>query len=211
MQVPSVNNPTIENPSLGTRTQGNYWYQALSIGNYGVVKDGFGNYLKPDWNFECAKGTIIFSIGDGIVSGVVHNPAYAPGTFSVTVKLTTPINEIATHEAYNFLESASVSIGDKASVGTTLGIASNKYGFGVAFALTNDDEYGDGTFLKYNGDMRLDPAPVIDAVLANQPQPTGGSTSSSLFSGLSSPVVIGVGLIALVLIGIVLFVGLSAV
>ena len=184
------------------------WYQYPYIGNYGEYPDPFGPYKKPDYNFECPPGTPITALGSGVVSGVQVNPSWGEGTTSVTIKLDTAINDIATHMAYNFLASTNVKQGDKVNVGNTIGTASSKYGFGVAFALTNDDVYGTATFDKYNGDPRLDPGLVIQPILNNGTIP-GSNPLSSLLSG-NTDIIVGIGIIALVLVGLVLFVGFGA-
>lgn len=181
------------------------WYEYNILSNYGFYPDPFGPYPKPDANIECPANIDVTSLANGIVTGVVDNPSWGVGTWSVTIKLDTPVNDIATHEAYNFLSSVNVSMGDRVQPGTIIGKSSDTYGFGLAFALTNDDVYGTTTFLKYAGDTRLDPMPVLNAAIQNKPQPIQGSGGS--IAGISTSTLAGIGVLLLALVGIVLFVG----
>jgi hypothetical protein len=179
------------------------WYEYPRIDNYGFYPDPFGPYAKPDSNIECGAGIDVTSLASGVISGVVHSPNWGIGTDSVTIRLDKPINAIATHMAYNFI-TASAKVGDKVVAGTIIGKSTDTFGFGLAFALTADEEYGDGTFAKYNGDKRLDPVPVLEAAKKDKPLPVQGTSNST---GIDSSVYVLASVVIFAIIGIVLFVG----
>lgn len=154
------------------------WYEYPRVDNYGVFPDPFGNYPKPDSNIECPAGTMITALAPGTVSGV-ETPSWAGGLYSVTVRLDTPVNQLATHMAYNFLQDNSVSVGEHIAAGQQIGTASSKYGFGMAFALTNDDVYGTDTFMQYAGNQLLNPVSVLDAAKGGGPINFSGIASTS--------------------------------
>jgi Peptidase family M23 len=154
------------------------WTDYPILSNYGYYPDPYGPYPKPDANIECPPGTSVTALGDGTVSGV-QQPSYMNGEWSVTVRLDTPINYLATHEAYNFLGSVNVQTGDSVNTGEEIGKSGHLF---AAFALTNDEIYGTDTFLKYDGNPLLDPGLVLD----NAKSPMTGDTATASSASVSS-------------------------
>src|SRR5713226_4202569 len=116
------------------------WLSYSRVDDYGKNPDPLGPYQKPDSNVECPDGTPITALAPGVVSGLVKNPSWGVGTSSLTIKLDSPVNALATHMAYNYLGSTSVGIGQHVTAGQVIGTAGGnaRYGFGMAFALTAD-------------------------------------------------------------------------
>jgi hypothetical protein len=100
------------------------------------------------------------------------------GGLSVVVKLDQPLNNNATHVAYNFLGGANVTKGQHLGAGQILGRAGSPYGINFALALTPDDTWGGSHFnLNAKGDPSLDPRRLLAAVRSGTPvTPWGDGT-----------------------------------
>lgn len=155
-----------------------YTYPMDSIGGgYGEILDpvcqsGNCNYLKPDTNIAVPDKVPITALGSGYVTDV-HDYGKSGGGLSTTIKLDTPINDLAKYESYNYLGSSKVYVGQAIQKGQEIGKAGSPYGINMAFALSGDPRWGGPSF-KYNaaGDPRLDPRQVL-----------GGGTPTSTSSG----------------------------
>ena len=194
-------------------------------GVYGSYPDPVGPYPKPDVNVCVPGGLPITALLPGTVTSVTY-PSWSPGQPSVTIKLDSPINNLATHTAYNYLGSATVQAGMHINAGQTVGYAKGT-GICTAFALTADDVYGDGTFMQYAGNPLLNPMGVLNAAingtLASLGNPLTGTsnlgvqisnpldaiTSSPLWQFISDPMRPLKMLVGIMLIGIALVLMLS--
>lgn len=200
-------------------------------GGYGEILDpycssgGGCTYLKPDTNMSIPSGTPITALQSGTITSV-KDQGKGDGGLSVVIKSDNPINSVATHVAYNFLGSSNVSIGQHIQAGQQVGKAGSPYGINFALALTPDNNWGGSSFnLNATGDKRLDPRILLNSVRSGAPIPqstgggsTGGGTGlSGLPFGLGGAISIvetsivnlteeiGVFLIALLIIGLGVF------
>lgn len=155
------------------------WYTYPYDRNFGFYPDPVGLYPKPDANVDAPAGTPITALASGIVTGARAQP-WGPLAYSITVKLDQPINPIATHMAYNYVESPQVSVGQHVDVGDVLATAGNPYGIATAFALSDADVYGTATknepFTGRYVNPLLSPLPFLDSIQQNAP---GSSTNAS--------------------------------
>lgn len=174
-------------------SQGTQWYNYPADspgGGYGELLDpwcsrcGCCNYLKPDTNIAIPQGTPITALLPGKVTDVTDHGGGAGG-LSVVVKLDQPLNNEATHVAYNFLGGSNVAVGQHVGAGQIIGRAGSPYGINFALALTPDDTWGGAHFnLNAKGDPNLDPRRLLAAVRSGTPvTPWGGGTY-----GQNSPV-----------------------
>lgn len=166
----------------------NAWWHANTINNWGQYPDPQGNFPKPDINFLLQPNTPLPAILPGTVSGI-NSPSGAIPTYGavVTVKLDTPINDIATHYAYLHLTKVQpgLRIGQHVNIGDNLGYAGGNITAGSAsaamgFALYPGDYYGFGSqWTQYIqtrnnvADQRLNPTGLINDI-------TGGKTTNYL-------------------------------
>lgn len=153
-------------------------------GGYGQLLDpycarcGCCDYLKPDTNIAIPQGTPITALRSGVVTDVTDHGGGAGG-LSVVIQDNNPINSVATHEAYNFLGSSSVRVGQQIQAGQQIGKAGSPYGVNFALALTPDNTWGGQSFnLNARGDPRLNPMQLLSPARAGQPLPqnTGDTT-----------------------------------
>ena len=160
-------------------------------GGYGQLLDpycarcGCCSYLKPDTNIAIPQGTPITALRSGVVTDVTDHGGGAGG-LSVVIKDDNPINSVATHEAYNFLGSSSVHIGQRIQAGEQIGKAGSPYGINFALALTPDNTWGGQSFdLNARGDPRLNPMQLLSPARAGQPLPQGAAASGGGGTDLS--------------------------
>lgn len=166
----------------------NAWWNASNINNWGQYPDPQGNYPKPDINFILPANTPLPAILPGTVSGINSPSGEVPAYGAVvTVKLDTPINDIATHYAYLHLKRVQdgLRIGQHVNIGDILGYAGGNITQGSApaamgFALYPGDYYGYGSYWNqyihtknHVADQRLNPTALINDI-------TGGKTSNYL-------------------------------
>jgi hypothetical protein len=164
------------------------WWHANNINNWGQYPDPQGNYPKPDINFILPANTPLPAILPGTVSGINSPSGQIPSYGAVvTVKLDTPINDIATHYAYLHLTRVQdgLRVGQHVNIGDNLGYAGGNITAGSApaamgFALYPGDYYGFGSYwtqyiqTKNNvPDQRLNPTALINDI-------TGGKTTDYL-------------------------------
>ena len=203
---------------------GQPWYAYNRIDNYGAYPDPMGPYPKPDSNICAPAGTPITALAPGVVTGAT-TPSWSSGQPSVTVKLDTPLNSLATHMAYSFLDTMTVQAGQRVNTGDILGYARGS-GVCTAFALTADDVYGTQTFSQYDGNPLLNPVPFLNSLLSGKPitpnpgtgtsnsNPANSTTSffgnffsgfGTLFGWLSNPIRILKMVVGIVLLGAALY------
>lgn len=162
------------------------WYIYPRIDNFGHYPDPVGLYAKPDSNIDCPAGTPITALASGTVTSVRLQP-WGPLAWSITVRLDQALNEVATHMAYNYVESPQVSAGQHVAFGDTLASAGNPYGIGTSFALCDSDVYGTST---QNSPFRgtyinpaLNPVPFLDSLKSG----SGGQSNASGSPAASNP------------------------
>jgi len=138
-----------------------------------------GCYKKPDTNIGVPSGTPITALASGIVSDS-SDKGRTSGGLSVTVKLDQAINSNATHMSYNYLGRSIVSPGQRVNAGQIIGYAGSPYGILTAFGLTSDSSWGccAGFQLNARGDPSVDPRPVLAAIRAGKPLPSGNPNPS---------------------------------
>lgn len=158
-------------------------------GGYGQILDpycarcGCCTYLKPDTNIAIPQGTPITALRSGTVTDVTDHGA-GGGGLSIVIQDNSPINSVATHEAYNYLGSSQVRIGQTVQAGQQIGKAGSPYGINFALALTPDTTWGGSSFnLNAKGDPRLNPLQLLDPARAGQPLPQ--STSDTTGTGVT--------------------------
>lgn len=142
--------------------------------SYGQITDPLGNYKKPDVNIAVPSGTPITSLTDGVVTDVSDH-GLSGGGLSVVIRMTTPLNSLATHAAYNFLGSTSVRVGQSVTMGQQIGTAGSPYGIYTAVGLTPDNTWGNGSFyLNAQGNPLLDPHLLLDGAPSSGISNLGG-------------------------------------
>lgn len=181
------------NVGLSALNQIQGWWDASAINNWGSFPDPQGNFPKPDINFILPANTPIAAILPGVVSGVNQPPnkglPFPPFGAVVTVKLDTPINDLANHYALLHLQRVTVSVGQRVKIGDVLGYGGGNQTQGsapaaVGFALYPGDYYGYGPeWDKYIQtpnhvpDARLNPTELINDI-------TGGNGGKYLSNNL---------------------------
>ena len=132
----------------------------------------FGGGPKPDANIACPSGTPVTAILPGVISGINSPDGSIPAWgATITVKMDTPINAIATHYAFLHLRPipANLHIGQRVKAGDLLGYSGPQGTQGsqqvlLGFALYNGDCYGYGpTYSQYLGSPSLNPTALLTA------------------------------------------------
>ena len=158
------------------------WYKYPYTNDYAVAPDPYGSYPKPDINIQCPDGTPITNLLAGTVSGLNSADGSVPAWGAcVTLRLDTPVNDVATHIAYLHLEPLPgfLSIGLHVPAGEVIGYSGGGSAQGlekvpVGVALYNGDIYGYGpTWNLYVGSAWLNPVPVL-----TQADNSGGGATS---------------------------------
>lgn len=162
------------------------WYQFPRIDNFGQI-DPQGNYWKPDSNILTPPGYAVTALLDGQVTSSQRTSF---GQQTITIRLATPLNNLATHMFYEHMHDATISSGDNVKAGDLVGHA-NLSGEGAAlgFGLYPGDVYGSGPGwnelqqdLAPGGAGLLNPVSLLNSARANGiPVPTGtlANTGSS--------------------------------
>ena len=187
------------------------WYMYPFVAAIGTP-DPYGGFPKPDVNVQAPAGTPITALLPGTVSGVNSiGGAIPPYGAVVTVKLQTPINNLATHTAYLHLARVAPNItpGQWVNSGDVIGYSGGVKPAGSqpaypGFALYNGDYYGQGAawnlMTLQNVTGPLNPLPILQGAAtgnlnpANPGQPApnvlqaAGSGISSTVSGWLSGV-----------------------
>lgn len=117
------------------------WYQFPIFSHFGQI-DAEGNYWQPDANLSVPRGYAITSLYDGTVSNVQTT---SWGQTVVTVKMSQPLNTLATHYFVEHLGSATVTQGQHVNPGQLIGYtSSNPTVANVGFGFYPGDVYGSG-------------------------------------------------------------------
>lgn len=173
------------------------WYKYPRIDNFGVYPDPVGPYPKPDSNFvNVPDGTPITALASGTVTGVRRQP-WAPLAWSITIRMDTPYNSVATHTAYNYVEHPRVRVGQHVSFGTELAESGNPYDVGVAFAFCDADVYGQATKNEpFNGtyiNPELDPVPFLGSLTGVDTPPSSNSEPGGSLAVLAQTILQEIG------------------
>lgn len=146
----------------------NGWWNFNITHGYGSFPDAQGYYFQPDNNiFGIPTGYPIAAILSGTVTGT-HGSDVSYGAV-VTVKLDTPINNLATHYVMLHMSRVSVAKGTHVNQGDILGYAGGNITAGSApaslgFALYPGDDYAtDGFFQQYFGSQNKSAPPQLDS------------------------------------------------
>lgn len=183
------------------------WYMYPFVAAIGTP-DPYGGFPKPDVNVQVPDGYPITALLPGTVSGINSiGGAVPPYGAVVTVKLQTPVNNLATHTAYLHLKGVAPNItpGTWVNSGDVIGYSGGGSAAGsqkvpVGFALYNGDYYGQGSawglMSLQNVLGPLNPVPVLTGAKngtlnpANPSQPAPnvvqavGSAASSGIQGI---------------------------
>ena len=193
-QYTNVNNSAggIGGGSAKAPNAGTGWWVYPIIDNWGVATDPQGAYPKPDINILLPANFPIANILPGTVSGIHRGDVSYGGT--VTIKLDTPLNPLATHIAWNHLIAIApgLQVGQRVNPGDIVAYGGADQSLGsapaaVGFILYPGDNYAsDGAFSKYfkygqMPDSRLYPKPVLDALNS------GSLGDPSLYAALFAP------------------------
>lgn len=171
----------------------NGWWKFPRIDNLGQP-DPFGGFPKPDTNVQVPDGYPIVNILPGVVTAT-HGADDAWGA-SITIRLDTPINNLATHIAYLHLrKDIQVQKGQHINAGTIIGFNGGNQAAGsqkvpLGFALYAGDDYGHGLawsqMTVQNLTSRLNPVPIIEAAKAGTLTIAGMTSQGAITSGSSS-------------------------
>jgi hypothetical protein len=180
------------------------WYTFPRIDNMGSP-DPYGGFPKPDSNIQLPANYPVTALLPGTVTSTDGGGVSWGGT--VTIRLDTPLNSLATHTSYIHLAGETVSTGQHVSAGQLIGYNGGSAAQGaqkvpLGFALYNGDHYGfDGwqyeTYTNVTG--LLNPVSLLNAAKnGTLPVPGGGGSGGtvpgspvsynpvSLFAGLLS-------------------------
>lgn len=162
------------------------WYDYDIISHFGET-DREGKYWQPDANLAVPFEYPVVSI----VSGIVTSKEYTSwGQWVLTIKLDVPINRLATHMFFEHMSSIYVSVGERVSKGTTLGLTGTAaVNILLGVGLYSGDIYGSGEAwtilqndLKPGGAHLLDPTNLIESA-RNGNFNIQGETSFASISG----------------------------
>ena len=175
------------------------WYQYPYARDYGGVEpfSPVGNPSpKADLNFQLPAGYPILNILPGTVTGIDAPDGSMPAWGSVvTIKLDTPLNIVATHEAYLHLyqPAPNLKVGQHLGPGDLVGYNGGSAAAGtqkvpLGFALFNGDYYGYGpSWSQYLGSPQLDPTQLIDQYSSGQKSVPNTTPSMSSASAAGLP------------------------
>lgn len=162
------------------------WWNFPRIDNIGMP-DPFGGFPKPDSNIQVPDGYPVANILPGVVSGI-NTPLGTVPEFgaTVTIRLKTPLNNLADHIAFLHLKDVTVRMGQDVFPGDIIGHSGGNQAAGsqkvvLGFALYHGDFYGvDGWqyMTKENLLGKLNPVPVIESIATGKIQ-----LNSSFLSG----------------------------
>ena len=164
---------------------GTPWYDFNRIDNLGGVEP-FGGFPKPDSNIQLPAMYPITALLSGVVTAI--DTASQWGT-SITIRLTNPVNDLATHTAYLHLAGIApgVHVGSQINAGQLIAFNGGASATGsqkvpLGFALYSGDSYGYGdawgNMTKYNLQHKLSPVALLDSFKNGTSMPsnsTGGS------------------------------------
>lgn len=189
------NTPIQLTPASGQKP----WWQFPWAHDYGGAEP-YGNFPKPDLNIQIPYSNYpITALGSGYVTNIDKT---SPWGYAVTVKLDTPHNAVATHDAYLHLTSVdpSLYVGAHVQPGSMIGTGGNnitgsgKQPAGVGYAWYNGDAYGYGpTWSQYVGSPSLNPTSFFQNVTNNPAIPYSNASGLpyNANQGCDTPIVGG--------------------
>lgn len=176
-----------------TSTQAPWWSSSFSrIDNFGSL-DPQGRYWKPDSNIQLPGLYPITALLSGIVTSV-QNTSF--GQNVVTIRLDSPLNNLATHTFYEHMSSTTVQVGQHVSAGTLIGYNNPQGQVPLGFGLYSGDTYGSGSaWQTLQNDLcpgcanLLNPTKLLNAAKSGTLPQSGGNSflSSFLNTGSSNP------------------------
>lgn len=175
-----------------------WWQFGICSGYSGT--EPYGGGPKPDINICIPQSNYpITSLASGYVTNIDET---SPWGYAVTVKLDTPHNNIATHDAYLHLTTVDQSLyvgkhlapGDLVGTGGNNITGSGKQPAGVGYAWYNGDQYGYGPTWSQNvGSASLNPTSFFQNVTNNPaiPYSAASGLSYSANQGCDTPIIGG--------------------
>lgn len=173
----------------------NGWWKFGRIDNIGDP-DPYGGIPKPDTNIVGLPANYpIATILSGTVTATHGGEDAYGGT--VTIKLDTPINSLATHIAFEHLSQVNARKGMHVNPGDIIGHAGSRplgsQNAALGFALYNGDDYGHGNawslMTRKNLLGPLNPVPIVEAAkngtLTEGASGVGGQSGGSSSGGSS--------------------------
>lgn len=146
-------------------SSGQPWWDFNRIDNFGSI-DPEGNYYKPDSNIQIPGLYPVVNLLPGTVTNIRQTTW---GQTVVTVKLDSPLNSLATHEFYEHMSSAAVSVGQHLNTGDLVGHNNPSGAVPLGFGLYSGDVYGSGSAwsilqndLKPGGAGKLNPVSLLN-------------------------------------------------
>lgn len=172
----------------------NGWWNYPRVDNYGSP-DPFGGFPKPDSNILVPDNYPVLNLLPGVVTGINSPSGQVPawGT-AITIKLDSPINSLATHEAYIHLAglAPNIKVGTHLNMGDLIGYNGGNNATGsqkvpLGFALTPVDVYGYGAQWQQTvGNAKLNPVPLLDSAKSGNLSSGTLSTVSTITTGATS-------------------------
>jgi hypothetical protein len=146
---------------------GQPWYTFNRIDNFGLI-DPQGPYWKPDSNILTPPGYPVTALLPGRITSVQRTDY---GQTVITMRLNTPLNQLATHMFFEHMHNAVVTTGQTVIPGSLLGYANlDGEGANLGVGLYTGDIYGIGqgwsilqNDLKPSGAGLLNPVKLLDA------------------------------------------------
>jgi murein DD-endopeptidase MepM/ murein hydrolase activator NlpD len=220
LYIPPVQ-PAKESMYMATQ----YWWYYPRVDNVGYYPDPQGPFRKPDTNVQIPGNYPVAAILPGVVTSV-QSTSWG-GQEVVTIKLDSPLNNLATHTFYEHMGSATVSQGQHVNQGDTIGYNNPDGMVPLGFGLYSGDVYGSGPAwdvlqqdIGPGGARLLDPVPLIESVAAGRAIANVVNTGGGILTNVpvlgavagASTTVIVVGILAVFLvIGVVIFISVKAV
>jgi hypothetical protein len=116
------------------------WWTFPRIDDFGTI-DPAGPYWKPDSNIQIPPYYPVVNLLPGTVTSEQITPW---GQHVVTVKLDSPINNLATHEFYEHMSSDDVQVGEHLAQGDLVGY-NNAGAPPLGYGFYSGDVYGSGS------------------------------------------------------------------
>lgn len=165
----------------------NEWWLYPRIDNFGTI-DPQGNYWKPDSNIQLPGGYPITALLPGTITSM---QATSFGQATMTIRLDTPLNSLATDTFYEHMEgfSTNASVGTHVNAGDLIGYNNPAGQTPLGFGLYPGDVYAEGPGwnmlqqdLAPGGQGLLNPTALLNA--ASQGQLDQFSLPNSYFGGM---------------------------
>lgn len=163
------------------------WYTYPRIDNFGT-KDPDGNYWKPDSNIQIPQGYPITELLGGTVTSITGTYGNV-GAILITVKLDHPLNDVATHEAYEWCKNVFVRVGQHVSPGDLLATNGGaEWNATLGYGLSSTDVFNTGwdqlqRDLAPGGPNKLNPVALLNSARDGKLQAYLNSIGSSIGSG----------------------------